>query len=271
MRLGIDVSTAWGIYGAAWAGLFSFITIIWGIGLFQGNHSMMDGFYGFCYASVGWFAFYMSGAKSMYSGLLFLMLSLHGCRLGFYLMKRWVGYRRKGGAGDPRYVAWVSKLSPGYWWKSFFVVMHPQTVVIMIIGLPAYFGIVSMSQSHVPMNGLCLIGLLIFGIGTYFEWLADGQLQAFLADPHNEGRLLRTGVWKTTRHPNYFGNVCVWWGIYIVAVAGNPQIWWTIVGPLVDTIMLTRVLGASLADKYLADVPGYKDLMRATNAFFPKF
>lgn len=269
MNLGFDISSNWGIYWAACACMFTFITVLWVIGLFQGNHSMTDGFYGFCYASVGWFAFYMTGANSMYSGLLFLMVSLHGCRLGFYLMKRWMGYRKKGG-GDPRYLGWVPKLSPGYWWKSFFVVMHPQTIVIMIIGMPAYFGIMSMSKSSASMNIFGLMGLLIFGVGTYFEWLADGQLQAFLADPNNKGRLLRTGVWETTRHPNYFGNACVWWGIYIVAVAGNPAIWWTIVGPIVDTIMLTKVLGSALADRYLVDFPGYKEMMRETNAFFPK-
>lgn len=268
--LGFDVTSSWGIYWAACAYMFTFFTVLWIIGLFQGNHSMTDGFYGFCYASVGWFSFYISGANSMYSGLLFLMLSLHGCRLGFYLFKRWVGYRAKSG-GDARYLGFVTKLTPGYWWKSFFVVMQPQTIVIMIIGMPAYFGIMTMSKSSGSMNIFCLIGLLLFGIGTYYEWLGDGQLQAFKADPDNKGRYLQTGVWETTRHPNYFGNTCVWWGIYIVAVAGNPAIWWTIVGPIVNTVMLTKVLGTTFQDKYMGDRPEYKDIMQKTNGFFPRF
>ena len=109
----------------------------------------------------------------------------------------------------------------------------------------------------------------VFGIGYYFETVADGQLQAFKADPHNKGRYLNTGVWTYTRHPNYFGNVTVWWGIYIVAVSGNPDYWWIIVGPIVNTILLTGIVGRAFQDKFMGGRPEYRDLMAKTNSFLP--
>lgn len=266
--LGIDLGTHLGIYIVACILLFLFVTFLWILGNFQGNHSMIDGFYGFCYAAVAWFCFMMVDTHSFYSGILLLMVSLHGCRLGFYLMKRWTGYRKSGG-GDARYLKFVEQFAPGYWWKSFFVVMQPQTIVIMLIGLPAYFGVMAVDNSN-GLNIFGALGMLLFGIGTYYEWLADGQLQAFKQDPENKGRYLEFGVWKLTRHPNYFGNTCVWWGIYLVAVAGNPSIWWTIAGPLVNTLMLTKVLGTAFQDKHMGSRPEYAKLIQRTSGFFPR-
>jgi steroid 5-alpha reductase family enzyme len=267
--IGLDISNYWHIYAVCCVVMFAIVTALWIIGLRQGNHSMMDAFYGFLYALVGWIAFLFTQANSLYAGLLLLMISLHGCRLGFYLMKRWFGYRATSG-GDDRYLGFVQQLAPGYWWKSFFIVMQPQTIVILVIGLPAYFGIMTTSQGSEGLNLFAAIGILVFGIGTYYEWLADGQLQAFKQDPNNKGRYLEFGVWKLTRHPNYFGNVCVWWGIYLTAVAGNPEIWWTVAGPILNTIMLTKVLGTTFQDKYMGTRPEYADLMKRTSPFFPR-
>lgn len=267
--LGFQLTSHWDIYWLACLYMFTLVAILWVVGLFQGNHSMMDGFYGFCYASAAWICFWFTEANSMYAGILLLMVSLHGCRLGYYLMKRWFGYRKTTG-GDARYLEFVPRFSPGYWWKSFFVVMEPQTVVIMIIGLPAYFGIMATAESSPQLNILAIIGMIIFGVGTYYEWLADGQLQAFKQDPGNKGRYLEYGVWRLTRHPNYFGNTCVWWGIYITAVAGNPEIWWTILGPLTNTLMLTKVLGTAFQDKHMGSRPEYAELIKRTSGFIPR-
>lgn len=268
-NLTLDISTHSGIYWTIALYMFLFVTLLWIIGLFQNNHSLIDGFYGSMYAVAGWAAFLMSGANSMYAGLLLMMVSLHGFRLGFYLLRRWFGYR-KHSKGDARYQGFVTRFSPGYWWKSFFVVMQPQTVVIMLIGMPTTFGIMINGDSHTGINLLGAIGMLIFGIGTYYEWLADGQLQAFKQDPANKGRYTEFGVWRLTRHPNYFGNTCVWWGIYLTALAGNPDAWWTIIGPVVNTIMLTKVLGTAFQDKHMGSRPEYAELIRRTSGFFPR-
>ncbi|HEY1966602.1 MAG TPA: DUF1295 domain-containing protein [Pseudonocardia sp.] len=248
---------------------FAVVTLLWVAGLFQGNHSMMDGYYGFGFAVPAWFAFWLApGARTQVAALLLLMVSLHGCRLGWYLASRWRRYARKYG-GDPRYLGFKQKYTPGYWWKSFFCVMEPQAVVIVLIGSPAAWGILANQREAARPGLLCVLGLLVFAVGFYFETVADAQLQAFLADPNNKGRYLQTGVWTHSRHPNYFGNTAVWWGIWIVAVSGNPQAWWTVIGPIANTFMLTRVLGSAFQDKYMGDRPEYQRLMARTRAFLP--
>lgn len=268
-HLGFNLTTPAGIFWVCTAYTFLVVTIIWIIGNFQADHSMMDGYYGFGYAIPTWIAYWLTAPQSATAAVLLTITSLHGCRLGYYLSNRWVGYQRTWGHGDQRYVGFTEKFSPGYWWKSFFVVMEPQAVVIALIGVPAVFGVASTIEPNGPLTWMGCLGLLVFGVGYYFETVADGQLQAFKADSHNKGRYLRTGVWTHTRHPNYFGNTTVWWGIWLVAVAGNRAIWWTIVGPLFNTIMLTGILGSAFQDKFMGVRPEYRKVMEETNSFLP--
>lgn len=247
------------------------VTLIWAVALFtHGNHSMMDAYYGFGYAVPVWIAFVLSDAASPIAALVLLMASLHGCRLGWYLAARWRRYVPVHG-GDPRYLEFKTKYSPGYWWKSFFAVMEPQAVLIIVAGLPAVIGVLEnrdVAESN-QIGLVTVLGMAVFGIGMYFETLGDGQLQSFLAHENRPARYLNTGVWTHSRHPHYFGNICTWWGIWLVAVSGNPDIWWTAVGPVANTVMLTLILGVALQDKYMGDRPEYRALMSRTRALLP--
>ncbi len=266
--LGLDASSTWELFALCAAWTILAITIIWIVGLFQGNHSLIDGYYGFGFAIPVWIAYVSSGAASATAAVLLVITSLHGCRLGFYLTKRWWGYRRTAG-GDQRYLGFRQKYARGYWWKSLLIVTEPQALIIVLIGLPSVLGILSTRAAGSPLNLLAACGVLVFGIGFYFEVVADGQLQAFKADAHNKGRYLRTGVWTYTRHPNYFGNCTVWWGIWLVAVAGNSAIWWTVIAPAFNTLMLTSLFGRALQDSLMGVRPEYQQLMRETNSFLP--
>lgn len=271
-QYGIDVGAATAIYIICAAYVFFVISLIWLTCQLRRSKimmSMMDGFYGWAYASVGWIAYVLAEPTSVYAGLLLLMSSLHGARLGHYLFKRWLVHCRTGVEAE-RYVKINNKFSSGYWWKSFFVIMHPQTILIMVVSLPVIYGISSPTDVS-TLTPLAFLGMAIFGTGLYYEWLADGQLEAFKADPANKGRYLETGVWALTRHPNYFGNTTVWWGIWIVCFAGHPELWWTIASPMFNTFMLTKVLGSAFQDKFMGDRPEYKALMAKRGAFFPKF
>jgi steroid 5-alpha reductase family enzyme len=246
---------------------FAVVTILWVVGLFQGNHSMMDGWYGFAYFVPALFAYAIVHPESTVATALLIMVGLHGCRLGWYLAARWRRYVPAYG-GDPRYLNFVEDLSPGYWWKSFFKVMEPQAVIIALIGSPAVAGILLNGANDGPLGILAFAGLALFFVGLYFETLADGQLQAFLAQEQRP-RYLKTGVWTHSRHPNYFGNVCVWWGIWIVAMSGNTDVWWTVAGPIINTIMLTSVLGSKFQDNYMGSRPDYRRHMAVTRNFLP--
>ena len=267
--LGFVTDTNLGIFVLCAVFSFLVVTALWVIGLFQPSHSMIDGWYGFAFAVPAWFAFYLGHAHSQAAAVLLVMVTMHGGRLGYYLTARWRRYAKTYG-GDPRYLNFIKQYTPGYWWKSFFRVMEPQAVVIVLIGSPAVWGILANRDSTQPLGALFAIGLLIFSVGLYFETVADAQLQAFLADqPHNKGRYINVGVWTYSRHPNYFGTTTVWWGIWIVAVSGNVHAWWTIIGPIINTIMLTKVLGSKFQDNYMGGRPEYQKLMSRTRAFLP--
>jgi steroid 5-alpha reductase family enzyme len=228
---------------------------------------MMDGWYGFAYAVPALIAYLIVGAQSVTAALLLFMVMLHGGRLGWYLATRWRRYVPVYG-GDPRYLNFVKEMSPGYWWKSFFRVMEPQAVIIVLIGMPAVVGIL---KNRAPNGGIGLLafaGLLVFMVGLYHETVADAQLQSFLTLDQRP-RYLNTGVWKHSRHPNYFGTTTVWWGMWLVAVAGNPDCWWTVAGPIINTIMLTSVLGSAFQDNYMGVRPEYQELMARTRRFLP--
>jgi steroid 5-alpha reductase family enzyme len=246
---------------------FAVVTIIWVVGLFQGNHSMMDGYYGFGYAIPALLAYAIARPASATAAVLVVLVLLHGCRLGYYLAARWRRYVPVHG-GDPRYLNFVKEMSPGYWWKSFFRVMEPQAVIIVLIGSPAVWGILETRHAGGPLGWLAFVGIAVFAAGLYFESLADGQLQAFLA-LEQRPRYLNTGVWTHSRHPNYFGTSTVWWGIWLVALSGNSGAWWTVAGPLINTIMLTSVLGSKFQDNYMGARPEYQALMARTRRFLP--
>lgn len=265
--LGFDPSSDWSVFLLCAIFTFVVVTALWVVGLMQGNHSMMDGWYGFAFVAPALIAYVSVGAQSVTAALLLFMVMLHGGRLGFYLAARWRRYVPTYG-GDPRYLGFVKDLAPGYWWKSFFKVMEPQAVVIVLIGSPAVFGILSSRDADGGIGALTFIAMILFIIGFYFETVADAQLQSFLALDQRP-RYLNTGVWKFSRHPNYFGNTLVWWAIWLAAVAGNPDCWWTVVGPIANTIMLTSVLGSAFQDNYMGSRPEYQELMVRTRRFLP--
>src|SRR5260370_32915284 len=105
-------------------------------------------------------------------------------------------------------------------------------------------------------------------VGSYNKTIATGHLQSFLALDKRR-RYLNTGVWKHSRHPNYFGTPTVWWGMWLVAVAGNPACWWTVAGPIINTIMLTSGLGSAFQDNYMGVRPEYQELTAPTRRFLP--
>ncbi|MBA2347084.1 MAG: DUF1295 domain-containing protein [Solirubrobacterales bacterium] len=265
--LGIDPGNSTSVFLLLATCTFAVVTIFWFVGLFQRSHSMMDAYYGFGYVVPAVLAYAIARPASGTAAVLMAMVAFHGCRLGWYLAARWRRFIPVHG-GDPRYMKFRADLSPGYWWKSFFKVMEPQAPLIILVGSPAVVGILMNRAADGPLSGLAFVGLAVFGIGLYFESLADGQLQAFLA-LDKRPRYLRTGVWKHSRHPNYFGTTTVWWGIWLVAVAGNSAVWWTVIGPLINTLMLTALTGSRMTDQIMGARPDYQPVMARTRFFWP--
>ena len=121
----------------------------------------------------------------------------------------------------------------------------------------------------VILTPLDYIGVLLWLIGMIFESIGDLQLMSFKADPANKGKLLTTGLWKFSRHPNYFGEAALWWGYYLIALVSG--FWWTIFSPILMTYLLFKVSGVAMLERTMKLKPGYEDYMKKTNAFFPWF
>jgi steroid 5-alpha reductase family enzyme len=165
---------------------------------------------------------------------------------------------------DRRYRAMRERHEPGFWWKSLYLVFGLQAVLAWLISAPLAPAIQATGSPGI--SGALGAALAAFGIA--YEATADRQLARFLARADNSGRVMDQGLWRYSRHPNYFGEFCVWWGLYVMAAGAGGA--WTVFAPLLITVLLLRVSGVSLLEKDIGERrPGYGKYARRTNAFFP--
>jgi len=191
--------------------------------------------------------------------LILAMVSIWALRLSLYIT-----VRNHGQPEDRRYRAIRHNNEPHFWLKSLYIVFLLQGFLAWVIGLPA-LAAVSGQSSPGPLD---FLGLGLWLVGMFFEVVGDWQLARFRRSKHAEGSVLDTGLWRYTRHPNYFGEATLWWGIYLMAVSAGA--WWTVFAPVLMTILLLRVSGVAPLEQDIADRrPAYRDYIRRTNAFFP--
>lgn len=192
-----------------------------------------------------------------------LLLGVAGAwalRLGIHLLARNL---RTG--EDPRYVAMREKHGARWWWASLFQVFLLQGAILLVVSLVLTQPIVAGG----PVGPLAYVGAAVALVGTLFESVADAQLAAFKRDPASKGNVMDRGLWSLSRHPNYFGETAVWWGLWIAAL-GVGGAWWTILSPIAITFLLLKVSGVPLLEKRLESTrPGYAEYARRTSAFVP--
>jgi len=246
--------------GAAAALFFT----VWLLSLVLRDASVVDLIWGAGFAVLAWVAWARAPDAEPARLLLPVLSTLWGLRLSLYLT-----YRNWGEGEDPRYVAIRERNQP-FWLKSLWIVFGLQALLQWLIALPLQFvqrGLIA-DESWLTLAGLGLGGLL-FGAGLLCETLADFQLARFKADPANQGRVMDRGLWRYSRHPNYFGDFLVWWGLYAIALSQGAPIW-TVLSPLVMSGLLLKVSGVPLLESRLRETrPGYADYVERTPAFFP--
>ncbi|NJD32151.1 MAG: DUF1295 domain-containing protein [Gammaproteobacteria bacterium] len=187
------------------------------------------------------------------------LVCLWGLRLAGYLT-----WRNHGKPEDRRYQAIRRRNEPNFALKSLYLVFGFQALLAAVISVPLLAAI----NSGRPLGPLDYVGIAAWAVGRAFEAGGDWQLARFKSDPANAGRVMDQGFWRYTRHPNYFGDFCVWWGFYLIAVSAGGA--WSIVGPAVMTFLLLKVSGVALLESDIAGRrPGYAEYVRRTNAFFP--
>ena len=195
--------------------------------------------------------------------LMMALVALWAIRLAAH-----IGARNLGHGEDFRYAAWRAQHPDTWWIRSYFKVFLLQGVIAWIVAMPLYYAITSASPVHFTLWDQ--IGALVFAAGFLFEAIGDEQLRRFKANPANKGRVMNTGLWRYTRHPNYFGEAVLWWGLGLIGVAAGG--WLGLVGPAIITFLLIRVSGVAMLEKTLKETkPGYADYIARTPAFFPRF
>lgn len=191
--------------------------------------------------------------------LILFVVALWAMRLSFFItLRNWDQPE------DRRYQAIRAQNEPYFWFKSLYLVFGLQAILAWIISLP----LLGATLSTTPLGWLDLAGVLLWLLGFLFEAVGDQQLASFKADPRNAGQVMDRGLWRYTRHPNYFGEACLWWGFGLIALAGGA--WWSLIGPVLMTFLLLRVSGVRLLETDIAERrPAYADYIRRTNAFLP--
>ncbi|MEQ8745636.1 DUF1295 domain-containing protein [Pyruvatibacter sp.] len=238
------------------------VFVLWLISLRLADVSFVDAFWPVGFGVVAWTTWFALSPEHPRAMLLLSLTSLWSIRLGTYLFARWLGEPHE----DKRYQA-MRRKRPHFKWQSIYVVFGLQGALIVIVGVPVIFG---MANANAPLGVLDAIGVIAFTAGFLFESIADAQLAAFKRDEANNGKVLDTGLWAWTRHPNYFGNTLIWWGLFAIAVADHTNLW-TLIGPAIMTWLIIRVSGADLLERGLQkSKPGYEDYVARTPKFIPR-
>ncbi|MGE0697411.1 MAG: DUF1295 domain-containing protein [Pirellulales bacterium] len=244
------------------AAVAAMMLLVWLISLAKRDASIVDPFWGTGFVLVALISVWVNFPPTSRASLLLLLTAFWGLRLAVFLL-----WRNWGHGEDRRYRVMRAYHGPRFWWVSLFTVFMLQTLILWFVSLPIQVA-AALGQGVRPLGWLDAVGVLLWAIGFTFEAVGDWQLARFKADPRNASRVMAGGLWKFTRHPNYFGDCCVWWAIYLIAAAGGA--WWTIGSPLLMTVLLLRISGVTLLEKTIVGRrPDYADYQARTNAFFP--
>lgn len=251
----------WHIYtaGLMAIGLFSFCG--WLVSLARDNVTHVDSmwsiFIGMSAYSYALFFFELTPRTS----LVLWLVTIWALRLCAYLTWRnWSPHE------DHRYAEIRKNNEPHFWLKSLYIVFGLQAVLAWTISMPLFGAI----ESKSTLNYWDFVGALIVIVGFLWESIADWQLAVFKANAANKEKVLDSGLWRYSRHPNYFGECCVWWGFYLIAYAGGA--WWSIASPILMTLLLLKVSGVALLEKDIGERrPEYAEYIKRTNAFFPGY
>jgi steroid 5-alpha reductase family enzyme len=252
------------------AALLASILLLWRYAVRIRDVSFIDAFWAFGMVLLAWATWLQSSTPGARSHLLLGLTMLWGLRLSWHLWSRW---RAQG--EDPRYekIMRARMEKSGWSWAktSLLAVFLTQAPLLFITCLPAQLGIWASDGGRTVIGPLAALGAAVALIGIAFESVGDAQLNAFRADPANKGKVLDTGLWRYTRHPNYFGDACTWWGIWLVTAETGPAGWISIIGPLFLTFTLTRWSGKPMLEHGMRKTrPGYADYVARTSGFFPR-
>jgi steroid 5-alpha reductase family enzyme len=245
------------------------ILALWAYAVRIRDVSFIDAFWAFAMVLLAWSSWLQMDGQSLRAQIALALTTLWGLRLSGHLFTRWRAHGE-----DPRYAKIMAgfMVSKGWSWPTtaLFAVFLMQAPLLFITCLPAQIGIWNSEGAQGIMGPVAWAGAFIAMIGIIFETIGDAQLKSFRANPANMGKVLNHGLWRYTRHPNYFGDACTWWGIWLIAAETGPWGWVSIIGPIFLTFTLTKWSGKPLLERSLKKSrPDYAAYIARTSGFFP--
>jgi steroid 5-alpha reductase family enzyme len=242
--------------------------LLWLYSLRRRDCSVVDLYWAFGFAVIAWIQIGMTAESSVPALVMAILVTVWALRLGLHLIRR----HTRSVAEDPRYHAMRVRNGPGWERRSFWMVFMLQAVCMWIIASPVHIVTIGPKGFDLPASFASVLlaaGLTMFAAGFLIEAAADSALARFRRDPANKGRLLTTGLFAWSRHPNYFGEALLWWGLGFVAVAftGQPL---ALAGPAFLHLLLVKVSGVPPLEEHLSSRPGFADYAARTPAFLPR-
>jgi len=249
----------WAAFFWSGASLLLAAAFFWLISLVRNDVSIVDSLWSLMFLLVALVYGSMDGNSGPRELLILVLVAVWALRLSVYIT-----WRNHGQPEDYRYQEIRANNEPGFRYKSFYIVFALQAVLAWVISLPLAGAI----SGQTAIGFLDYAGCILIVVGVFFEAVGDMQLSRFRRDPDNAGKVLDKGLWRYTRHPNYFGNFTLWWGFYLIALSAGA--WWSVISPLLMTFLLLKVSGVALLEKDISGRrPQYQQYIRRTNAFFP--
>ncbi len=244
------------IYSQAAILIFIYLNICYIFAMYLRDNSIVDICWGMGFVIL---ANYFAITNGFLNPVLLVVVTIWGLRLSLYLLLR---YFKKG--PDWRYEKWKKEWGRHYLWRSYLQVYILQGFFLFIVSVPVVYG----SGFAFEFSIFSLVGIFLFFFGFFFETLADHQLMRFKSDESNKGKVLDKGLWRYSRHPNYFGETVLWWGIFLIVLPSSSG-WWIVIGPITITWLLMKVSGVPMLERKKAKEPKYQDYIQKTSTFFP--
>jgi steroid 5-alpha reductase family enzyme len=229
------------------------------VSLIKKRNDIADIGWGLGFVALSWLGLFLSDF-SIRACIVNTLVTVWGSRLAWHIYTR-----NRNKKEDYRYLAWRKEWGRWFYIRSYFQVFLLQGVFLFLIVLPVLY---INASGYITFQMTDIIGLVVWSIGFYFESMGDRQLKQFVSNPTNKGKIMDQGLWRYSRHPNYFGEVTQWWGIFFIAIS-IPGALFTIIGPLTITILILFVSGIPLLEKKYAGRPDFEKYKKQTSIFFP--
>ena len=249
----------WPAFFLSGASLLVVAVVFWLLSLKRDDVSIVDSLWSLMFLLAAMVYAGVTSTAGVREMIVLALVGIWAMRLAAYIT-----VRNHGHTEDHRYREIRANNEPGFRYKSLYIIFVFQALLAWVISLP----LVAAISGQTALGTLDYAGITLWVAGLFFEAVGDWQLSRFRAVPENAGKVLSTGLWRYSRHPNYFGNFLLWWGFYLIALSAGG--WWTIISPLLMTLLLLKVSGVALLEKGISNRrPEYLNYIRHTNAFFP--